>query len=81
MLFFNVLHRKLLSYLILKNMKTLNFKTQKLHKTLLFSLVFAASISVFTSCTADELPTSKPNKQQISTAKDGVIVPPIIIKP
>ncbi|WP_396167005.1 hypothetical protein [Flavobacterium sp.] len=63
-------------------MKNLNFKTQKkLHKTLLFSLVFAASITVFTSCTADELPTSKPNKQQISTAKDGVIVPPIIIKP
>jgi hypothetical protein len=60
-------------------MKNLNFKTQKkLHKTLLFSLVFAALTSIFTSCTADELPASKPNKQQFLTAKDGVIDPPTI---
>ena len=58
-------------------MKNLNFKTQKkLHKTLLFSLVFAALTSIFTSCTADELPTTNPIKQQNTTAKDGEIVPP-----
>jgi hypothetical protein len=65
-----LLHRKLLSYLILKNMK-------KLVYTLAISTLFVT----FTSCTADEIENPKQTTTMQSqldptTQKDGDIVPP-----
>ena len=61
-----LLHRKLLSYLILKTMKKL-----------IYSIAFLTLATTLTSCTADEMPSSKLIENQIATsAKDGDIVPP-----
>jgi hypothetical protein len=58
-------------------MELQNFKNKKnVGKTLLFSFLCTLVLSIFTSCTADELPTTNPIKQQNTTAKDGEIVPP-----
>ncbi len=58
-------------------MKTINFKNRKnVAKTILFSFAFATLVSLFASCTADELPTKTLTKQQTISAKDGEIVPP-----
>lgn len=65
------LHRKLLSYLILKTMKKL-----------IYSIAFLTLATILTSCTADEMPSSKLIENQIATsAKDGDIVPPAIPGP
>jgi hypothetical protein len=64
------LHRKLLSYLILKNMKKL-----------VYTFAIITLFVTFTSCTADEIenPKQKTTMQSQldgSTQKDGDIIPP-----
>ena len=63
-----LLHRKLLSYLILKIMKKL-----------IYSSAFLTLATTLTSCTADELPITNPIKNQLTAAKDGDTIPPVII--
>jgi|688.fasta_scaffold02594_22 hypothetical protein len=65
-----LLHRKLLSYLILKNMKKL-----------VYTIAIITLLVTFTSCTADEIenPKQKTTMQSQlddSTQKVGDIIPP-----
>ena len=77
-----LLHRKLLSYLILKIMKTTKLKNRKnLKKSLFFTLVIATVMSLFSSCTTEELPHGKAVNNLELLARDAEIVPPVIIKP
>ncbi|MFZ4105921.1 hypothetical protein [Flavobacterium sp.] len=58
-------------------MKKSNFKNRKKIKyTLLLSFAFATLVSLFTSCTAEELPKTVPIKNQTTMAKDSDIIPP-----
>lgn len=50
-------------------------------KKLIYSIAFLTLVTTLTSCTADELPTTNPIKQQTTMAKDGVIVPPVTVPP
>lgn len=50
-------------------------------KKILFIASIYLVLTTLASCTAEELPTTKPVKNQVSLAKDGDIDPPIIIKP
>ena len=50
-------------------------------KKLIYFIAFTTLLSTLTSCTADELPTTNPIKNQITAAKDGDPPPVIIIKP
>jgi hypothetical protein len=70
-----LLHRKLLSYLILKNMKKL-----------VYILAVSTLFVTFTSCTADEIenPKQKTTMQSQlddSTQKVGDIIPPTLPNP
>lgn len=72
-----LLHRKLLSYLILKIMKTTTLKNRKnLKKSLFFTLVTATVLSLFSSCTTEELPHGKAVNNQELLARDVVADPP-----
>ena len=51
-------------------------------KKLIYSIAFLTLATTLTSCTADEMPSSKLIENQIATsAKDGDIVPPAIPGP
>ena len=64
-----LLHRKLLSHLILKIMKNL-----------ISSIAFITLFCSLTSCTVEEMPSNSLVVNQTSiSAKDGDIVPPPII--
>ena len=66
-----LLHRKLLSHLILKIMKTI-----------LYSIAFITLFCSLTSCTAEEMPNDNNIKNQTSISnKDGDIIPPAFPSP
>lgn len=66
-----LLHRKQLSHLILKIMKNL-----------ISSIAFITLFCSLTSCTVEDMPTNSSVVNQTSiSAKDGDIVPPIVIPP
>jgi len=50
-------------------------------KKILFIALVSLVLTTLASCTAEELPTTKPVKNQVSLAKEGDIDPPISIKP
>jgi len=45
-------------------------------KKILFITLVSLVLTTLASCTAEELPTTKPVKNQVSLAKDGDIIPP-----
>ena len=47
-------------------------------KKILFIALVSLVLTTLASCTAEEVPTTKPIKNQVSLAKDGDIIPPII---
>jgi hypothetical protein len=47
-------------------------------KKIFFIASICLVLTILASCTAEELPTTKPIKNQVSFAKDGDIIPPII---
>ena len=50
-------------------------------KKILFVALVSLVLTTLASCSAEEVPITKPIKNQISTGKEGDIDPPIIIKP
>ena len=46
-------------------------------KKLLFIVLVSLVLTSLTSCSAEEVPTTKPIKNQVSLAKDGDIIPPV----
>jgi hypothetical protein len=44
-------------------------------KKILFIASICLVLTILASCTAEELPTNKPFKNQVSLAKDGDIIP------
>ncbi len=50
-------------------------------KKILFVAFVSLVLTTLASCTAEEVLTTKPIKNQVSLAKDGDIEPPITIKP
>jgi hypothetical protein len=45
-------------------------------KKILFIALVSLVLTTLASCTAEEVPTTKPIKNQVSLAKDGDIIPP-----
>lgn len=50
-------------------------------KKILFVAFVSLVLTTLASCTAEEVLTTNPIKNQVSLAKDGDIEPPITIKP
>lgn len=46
-------------------------------KKILFIALVSLVLTTLASCTAEEVPTTKPVKNQVSLAKDGDIDPPV----
>ena len=46
-------------------------------KKILFIALVSLVLTTLASCTAEEVPTTKPIKNQVSLAKDGDIIPPV----
>ena len=45
-------------------------------KKILFIASICLVLTILASCTAEEVPTTKPTKNQVSLAKEGDIIPP-----